>query len=414
MSRYSHSSIQSYLTCPLKFCYEKVEKIKVDIPSESLHLVLWNGVHWALEFLYKKVSDFQVVSKEELIEDYKRLWDEEIEGIDKRNEKEMFDKETKGVFFNRWVEYLNYYYDTYKPFDKGGVVMKVESGIHFSLTDDINFSGKVDRMDIEGDTITIVDYKTNKSLQQDKSDSIKDQITLYWLGIYNDYWSKIKKVIGRVEYLHLKKVVEWEITEEDIERVKQKYLVVAEEIEKKKEQYGAGKKDVFEPKQNAFCDSCVFKQLCPLYSHYYWWDEKISMGELWETTIRRMIDDYKVINEKYKELESQKKLYSQCLVEYARENNYRKLYGEENKVSITKKIDYGMGDKDKKDELKVKLQELWVLDDVMDIDRHWLARLIKNWEIDLAELDWLVWEKVIEYISRVSKLKDTEGEEIGS
>ena len=58
MAKYSHSQIQMYLSCPLKFCYEKIEKIRPDIPNESLTLVLGTATHKALEELYKKVINY--------------------------------------------------------------------------------------------------------------------------------------------------------------------------------------------------------------------------------------------------------------------------------------------------------------------------------------------------------------------
>ncbi|NOZ44131.1 MAG: PD-(D/E)XK nuclease family protein [bacterium] len=37
---YSFSQLQTYTNCPLKYRFEKIDKIKPDIPNESLHLVL--------------------------------------------------------------------------------------------------------------------------------------------------------------------------------------------------------------------------------------------------------------------------------------------------------------------------------------------------------------------------------------
>jgi len=70
MAKYSHSQIQMYLSCPLKFCYEKIEKIRPDIPNESLTLVLGTATHKALEELYKKVpivkssQNYKIISKD--------------------------------------------------------------------------------------------------------------------------------------------------------------------------------------------------------------------------------------------------------------------------------------------------------------------------------------------------------------
>jgi len=413
MAKYSHSQIQTYLSCPLKFCLEKIEKIKPDIPNESLTLVLGTAVHKALEELYIKVSNYQKPEKEWLLDIYKQVWNKEIEEINKQNERELFDKETLETFYNRGVEYINYYYDTYKPFTKSGVVMKTESNVFCELEEWIKFSWKIDRIDIDNDIITIVDYKTNKTMPKDwKEDTIKNQITLYGIWIKKDYESKIKKIIWRVEYLHLKKAIEWEITNEEIEKVKQEYLQLAKEIEQKKSKYEMGNKEIFQPKANNFCDSCLYKQLCPLYSHLYNTGEEISMGELWTTTIRKLIDNYKEVYEKEKMYEEKKKLYWEMLLDYAKKNNYRRLYGEETKLSITRKIDYWI-DKEKKEDLKELLKEKGILEELLDIDRFILARKIKSGEIPLEELNEMVGEKEVMYFSKPSKLKENEGEELG-
>lgn len=412
MAKYSHSQIQTYLSCPLKFCYEKIEKIKPDIPNESLTLVLGTATHKALEELYKKVSDYQNPDKKWVLGIYEEVWNKEIEEINTKNEREMFDKDTLQAFYGRGIEYINYYYDTYKPFTQSGVVMKTESNVFCELEEGIKFSGKIDRIDIDNDTITIVDYKTNKSLPKDwKEDTIKNQITLYGIGIKKDYGSKIKKIIWRVEYLHLKKVFEWEITEEEMERVKNEYLEVAKEIEQKKSKYEIGNKEVFEPKAHIFCDSCVFKQLCPLYSHQYAKSEEVSMWELGDTTIRRLIEQYKEAYEKEKLYEDRKKIYAEMLLDYAKQNNYRRLYGEETKLSITRKIDYGI-DKQKKEELKELLKDMGVLEEMLDIDRFALARKIKAGELAVEDLQEMVWEKEIRYFSKPAKLKENEWEEL--
>ncbi len=194
---YSFSQLQTYISCPLKYRFEKIDKIKPEIPSESLHLVLWSCVHEVLEYLYKKVGDFVIPEQSELLSLFKDLYYKEINRIIEIFDNNPFDQETSDNFYNRWVEYIKYYYDTYKPFDQAKT-MKVEMNITFDIDEWLSFRWKVDRLDIKDNSFIINDYKTSKSLPKDGKNSIEDQITLYSIWIQKDYGKQIDKMIWRV------------------------------------------------------------------------------------------------------------------------------------------------------------------------------------------------------------------------
>lgn len=404
MSRYSFSQIQSYTQCPLKYRLEKIDKIKPDIPSESLHLVLGSAVHGALEFLYKKVSDMQKPTQEEVLAEYENLWTQELEDINQSHDREFFMEDDLEAFHYRGTEYIKYYFEEYAPFDQA-IAMKTEENVFFELAEDINFSGKIDRLDIDGETLIINDYKTSKSLPKDDKDSIKEQIILYGIGVQKDYGSKIKKMVGRVIYLHLKREFEWEITEDLIESIRNKYLTIAKKIEQKKTQYQEWDEDAFPAEQNPFCGGCIFKQLCPHFKHQYMQDEEVQIWELWTDTIKHLVDHYKTINDKYKSIENERKYIAETLVEFAHEKWCKKLFGHENKVSITEKETYSPK-KETMLQLVEKLKDVWVLEDMQNVDYHKLTKAFKNNELSFSEFEDMVSHKISRYITRTSKLKE--------
>ena len=403
---YSFSQLQTYKQCPLKYRFEKIDNIKPDIPSESLHLILGSCVHSTLEELYKKVSDLVIPEKSESLSIFKELWDKEVERATKVYWRNPFDKATLDVFYNRGTEYINYYYDTYSPFDQA-ITMKTEMNIAFEMQEGLSFRGKIDRLDINDKTIIINDYKTSKSLPKDWNNTIEDQITLYSIGIKKDYGKQIDKIIGKVIYLHLQREYEREITDEKIEWIKDKYLSIMEEVEQKKILYWWGDESVFPATPGYVCDNCLFKQLCPIYKHQYMTDEKVSVGTMGEMTIKHLIEEYAITNEKYKQVESEKDMLGSILVDYAKERGCKKLYGENKKLAITQKTTYSII-KESMEILRDKLSEKNVLDDVISIDYHKVWEKIKSNILNYEEFKSLISKKDTLYISRTSDLKEDE------
>ena len=403
---YSFSQLQTYKQCPLKYRFEKIDNIKPDIPSESLHLILGSCVHSTLEELYKKVSDLVTPEKSESLSLFKELWDKEIDRATKLFWRNPFDKPTLDIFYNRGTEYINYYYDTYSPFDQA-ITMKTEMNIAFEMQEWLSFRGKIDRLDINDKTIIINDYKTSKSLPKDGNNTIEDQITLYSIGVKNDYGKQIDKMIGKVIYLHLQREHEREITDEKIAEIKGKYLAIMEEVEQKKALYKWGNEDAFPPTPGYACDNCLLKQLCPIYKHQYMTDEKVSVGTMWEMTIKHLIEEFTTTNEMYKQLESEKDMLGSTLVEYAKEKWCKKLYGETKKLAITQKTTYSIL-KETIEILWKKLTEKGILDDVMAIDYNKLWEKFKTNKLDYTEFKELVSKKDTLYISRTSDLKENE------
>ncbi len=405
---YSFSQIQTYLSCPLKYCYEKIDKLTPDTRHESLHLILGTTVHETLENLYTHIGNTKLPTLEVTQQDFLTIWTAELTRVEQVHGKDYFEVETLEDFFQRGEKYINWYYNHYYPFDQE-IAMKTEESISFDVDEHLKFRGKIDRLDINNDTLTIIDYKTSRSLPKDGNNSIEEQITLYGLGIQKDYGKQIKKIMGKVIYLHMEREYQREITQEKIENIKQKYLQIMQEIEEKKEKYQNGENEIFEPKAGYACQYCPFLQICPLYKHQYIEDEIVKEQDfknehLASTTIRNLIEKYVVVQEQYKNLESQKKMIAQILTDYANAHDCKNLYSETHKLSIANKESYSLN-KATLDELTVKLENLGLLDEVQTIDYHKLGKKFKEEELNYDDYQDLVEKKVSRYISRVGKKK---------
>jgi len=238
MARYSVSQVQVYLQCPLKYRYRYVDKIPVPEFVETMDTLLWTLVHESLQNLYNNINIFKTPTKEEFIEDYYNIRAKK-EKETAKNWWEILNHYadlTIDDFKRRGEFYLSRYYDRYTPF-KDLQVISTEKQISFQLDEWIYFLWFIDRLDRVWDTFVINDYKTSKNLPSEEKDQYIEQLTLYWLWIQQKYAKYFKKLKAKLYFLHFNIEDEWDITEEKIEEVKNKYLNIIWEIEQNRVQY---------------------------------------------------------------------------------------------------------------------------------------------------------------------------------
>ena len=303
---YSFSKLQTYLKCPMQYRLENIDNFDPIIPQLNLHLTLWIAVHSALEDLYKAKSDMKTFEEAELLESFEIHRKEWINKATELNwwTNPFIDNDLQ-PFHDRWVEYMKYYHDKYYPFDQA-VAMKMESQVNFEIEEWLHFWGKIDRLDIDWDTLIINDYKTNKTLPKDWDNYIEDQITLYAIWVLRDYWKQFKHLKWRIIYLHClnkRDPREWDITPEKVEEVKNKYLTIIKEIEERKNRYAKWDEDSFPASWSLnTCNDCLLKPYCPKYKHKYMNDETLSINDLWEDTVRKWIDRCAKIGDEWNSL----------------------------------------------------------------------------------------------------------------
>jgi len=375
MPLYSFSQIQTYVQCPLKYKFRYVDKIVPEF-EENLHLILWTEVHSALEWLYNKVNNFQKPSYDELEQVFVEKFNE------KANKIEVEDKQ-KEEFLERWKYYLKSFYDKHFPFEDIKVIW-TEIQLYIDLWDNIKFQGFIDRLDKKQDDFILTDYKTNKNLPPEDKTLYEEQLTLYALWVKQKYQKYFQKLYGNLVYLHFEIQDFWEITDEKIKQISEKYKNLALEIETKKAEYNLWNQEAFTEKENPNCKFCDYKELCPLFAHFYW---KVEDFELSENVIKAMIDEYVKLNKQKKDLEKQLEQSKKILIDFAKKNNLKKIYGNEEKLSIVSYKWVKILDKTK---LREKLEQLGLLEESLEIDRFKLKKLLDSWKLTNTDLSDLI------------------------
>ena len=142
------TALNNYLKCPLEFYFKNL----VRIPSPKNEATEFgSAVHYASEQLFRKMqsNNEQFPPKEEFIKDFE--WH-------MNRHRESFTKEQ----FDRRLEYgrdvLNNYYDRYV--NKWIKVVSTERNIRNIIVNDVPLRGKLDKIEFDGKSANVVDYKT--------------------------------------------------------------------------------------------------------------------------------------------------------------------------------------------------------------------------------------------------------------
>lgn len=160
------TALNNYLKCPLEFYFKNL----IRIPSPKNEATEFgSAIHHALEKLFRKMQDGKMdtfSSKEEFIADFEWYM---------QRHRENFTKEQ----FDRRMEYghevLGNYYDKYiNSFNK---IVAIERNIRNITIKDVPIKGKLDKLEFDGRSVNVVDYKTgdpDKAKERLKGPSEKD------------------------------------------------------------------------------------------------------------------------------------------------------------------------------------------------------------------------------------------------
>lgn len=380
MSTYSFSQVWTFQTCPRKYQYQYIDKLGKESKEDSLTLTLWTVFHATLEHLYKSKSNTITLSLEDLIVYYDDLWTQELE-----NYMEQPVEADLHMFQSRGREYLQWYYETYAPFDTR--VMGTEERVRSIFDEQISFRWIVDRLDADGDTIVITDYKTSRRLMPDTEDHNREQLVLYAHGIRQSYWRKFSQIQWLLIYPHLHKEYRFRIEDDEIAEVVDKYLTIMRDIESRKanhENLFADGVDQFPAIAGNHCNYCPFRQICPKWKHEYMNDE-VLWSDLGEGTISSFVSDYLRISEQYKKLDAERKYLTQLITQRMQDKEITRRDVDTGWVGMQTKTSYSIKPDHQQDVLDY-LQSHGQLDQVMSVQSATFSSKISKWEIDLSDI----------------------------
>lgn len=274
--RLSYTALETYQSCPLKFKFREIDKIKVPQTKEKFFGSIIHDVLRVLHDPNRLISP----TEEEMLQYFGQKWKPEL----------FVDKQEESIAFSLGVKILKNYYA--KNYPAQFAVVDLETRFEASISDGTEthvITGIIDRIDkLEDGSFEIIDYKTTKRMPGQKVVDNNLQLAVYHLGALNR-WPTIfndgRPVKLSLYYLqHGEKLSTFRVAKQ-LEETKEKILLTIDRI---KVDISGGK---FEALLGPLCDWCSYQKYCPLFKHKF--KEKTPTDE----EIRRLAEEYFVLKE---------------------------------------------------------------------------------------------------------------------
>ena len=250
--KFSHSSLQTFIGCPLKYKYKYVFKIPT---RGNASASMGNSIHATLE-------QFYIIARERSAATQGNLFGEMNTGVvvpTLQELLELYEKNWEDAWYKNRAEHdrmkkigeemLRGYYAKYESkwiiprFLEKSFVLKVK---------EFTISGKIDRIDTFVDGVAVVDYKTGKPKTEIKADpDAKQQLMLYQWACEEALSLPVKKLT--YYYLENQSEVSFIGGEKELDNFKEKTKEIMETI----------KNSDFEPTPSPYiCASCDYRDFC--------------------------------------------------------------------------------------------------------------------------------------------------------
>ncbi|MEM0360667.1 MAG: PD-(D/E)XK nuclease family protein [Candidatus Diapherotrites archaeon] len=372
---FSHSRLEAFENCPLKFKFEYIDKIQTG--RESIESFMGSRVHETLEKLYRDKRFQKEDSLQELLDFYSKQWDKNWhDGV------HIVRKEYSAENYEKMGEqYVAEYFNQYKPFNQSKT-LGLEEKVSIDLGDGHRLRGIIDRLALAGDLYEVHDYKTKMNPPSQEEIDLDRQLALYAIAVKKRF-PDAEKIDLVWHYLSIGKEMRSKRTEEQLENLKREVKNLIEKIEL------AQKENDFPAKESALCAWCEFGEFCPKQKHLLA-TENLSPKEFLEE------DGVKLVN-KYARLESLKKEFLEKiepeietvkkeLFEFSRQNGVQKIAGSDFIATLASYPHLSFPEESRMHIRKI-LEENGKLEEVLDINYYELAKKLnsKEWDSRLTE-----------------------------
>lgn len=250
MAKYSHSGLESYEQCPLKFKFRYIDGLK---EGEGIEGFLGQRVHETIHHIYTKAIEGQVLTLKQAISYYEELWKKKY-NKEIRIVKKHFSSEN---YFNQGLEMIKSYYEKNYPFKEN--ILGMEQRVYVDLNRDGCYLlvGVIDKLiyDKEKDVYEVHDYKTSSWLPDQEELDNDRQLALYSLAV-KELYPKSKKIILKWHFLKHGKTMTSIRTDKELKELKEKIVALIDKI-KVEENWPA--------KKSQLCNWCGFNEICPEY-----------------------------------------------------------------------------------------------------------------------------------------------------
>ncbi len=280
--RTSYSALDTFKTCPLKYKYQAIDKLRT---PKRIEAVFGTLLHSALKYMFERNPLYPTV--DEVIDYFTKSFNEKSEKIIwPSEEKKIADEKS---YFEEGVKLIKNFYHKNQPWNFNA--LELESRFALEIPDEKTggthtLAGIIDRIDkneTDG-SYEIIDYKTGKKMPAEESLINNLQLNVYHLALINR-WPSIKPEKIKISLYFLKHNEKISTTPDagQEKKTKKALLTTIREIESME------KTGNFPPTPGPLCDWCGFRKMCPMWSHEYKKPETPSDEEV-ATAIREYFE----------------------------------------------------------------------------------------------------------------------------
>jgi len=350
----SYSALNTFLTCPLKYKYQQIDRIKTVQTAEQAFGSL---IHRTLRFAHSPSSK-GYPDKETVINFFSQNWNQEVF---KKEEEER-------GFFEDGIRILNSYLDSLTDNTK-----KSSIALEYRFTVKIGnhtLGGAIDRIDRTESGFEIIDYKTSRKIPPQKEIDDDLQLSIY-LRAFITEWPSLFEKIGStanirlsLDYLRHGLRLSTTRTPEDLRKIDAQILEIVDQVEK------TGQLGNFEPRLNALCDWCDFQKICPLWSHKF--KTKAESQQSKEKEIREASKKFILLKLKKREIEKEIAELGKAISEYLEQEKLGRFFVPEGNILKALRETYKYDAKDTANIIKQWNKDPFL---VMKVDNVALKRL---------------------------------------
>jgi len=379
MPFFSHSKIDSFESCKLKFRYRYIDKIKVEV-EDTIETYLGSRVHDTLEKLYRDLKFERRLALEELLDYFNAKWTENWnENI------KIVKKEYSSENYRKMGErYIRDYYNRHKPFDEGKIIgLETQDRLPLDAERKITYHIRIDRlMDMGNGLYEVHDYKTNNKLPVQDSLDEDRQLAMYSLWV-KSHFKDFKKIRLVWHYVAFDKELESFRSDEQLEVLKADVLKKIKDIESTED---------FPPHVSHLCQWCLYQDICPMWNHEKKLETKPE-NEYLDDPALKLVDEYVKVK---KDWDTQKKTMEQkleklreALISLSQKEDIQVIHGSESKITLksSESVKLPAKKSEERQELVEFLKNSGKFEDVCDLDIYALSSIIKEqkWDQDILK-----------------------------
>jgi putative RecB family exonuclease len=372
MPVYSHSRLETFENCPLKYKFRYIDGIKK--AEQGVEAFLGAQVHEVLRKLYDDLQLEKLNTLDELLEffaaSWKKAWGPHVRivraGMTEQN------------YFDTGRKCIRNFYERNQPF-RQSQTLGTEVHLTFPLDGEGKYQlqGYVDRIARRDDgIIEIHDYKTGRLPAQEKADADR-QLALYQIGVERQ-WPETRGVELIWHYVAFRETQRSRRSAEQLVQLRRQTIELIHRIESAKQ---------FDGRRSALCDWCEYKPDCPLWRHP---DSVLALlpAQFKAEDGVRLADEYARVKHEKDALELRLEQLKEKVIAFARQRNLRVIQGSGEHLAVrwSEMEKFPGKHEEERSALETLLKGAGKWQEISELDTVALAHVLENaqWPAELV------------------------------